>query len=212
MGYVIAVAFAPLLAPFLYRVLHDQPSAVETFDKFVYLAVPILVGWQVLPHAWEEQNALLILAVTCGVILPILVERAFQSMADETDNIAIVAGLSGLALHALLEGAALTPGSTPPDTPLVAAIMLHRIPMSLVIWWLVFPRFGTKKAATGIGLLVLATLAGYSLGSEFLSGLEGDSAALYQAFVSGSLIHVVFHQGRHDHDHSTHNHHHHHHG
>jgi hypothetical protein len=181
---------------------------VETFDKFVYLAVPMLVAWQVLPHAWEEQNVLLILAVTGGLVLPILVERAFQSIADETDNLAIAAGLSGLVLHALLEGAALTP--TSPDPPLVAAIILHRIPMSLVIWWLIFPRFGTKKAATGIGFLVLATLAGYSLGSEFLSGLEGDGAALYQAFVSGSLIHVVFHQGRHDHDHSIDNHHRHH--
>jgi hypothetical protein len=200
MGYLIAVAFAPLLAPVLYRVLHDRPSAVETFDKFVYLAVPMLVAWQVLPHAWEEQNVLLILAVTGGLVLPILVERAFQSIADETDNLAIAAGLSGLVLHALLEGAALTP--TSPDPPLVAAIILHRIPMSLVIWWLIFPRFGTKKAAAGIGLLVLATLAGYSLGSEFLSGLQGDGPALYQAFVSGSLIHVVFHQGRHDHDHS----------
>ena len=208
MGYLIAVAFAPLLAPVLYRVLHDRRSAVETFDKFVYLAVPMLVAWQVLPHAWEEQNVLLILAVTGGLVLPILVERAFQSIADETDNLAIAAGLSGLVLHALLEGAALTP--TSPDPPLVAAIILHRIPMSLVIWWLIFPRFGTKKAAAGIGLLVLATLAGYSLGSEFLSGLQGDGPALYQAFVSGSLIHVVFHQGRHDHDHSKDKHHRHH--
>ena len=208
MGYLIAVAFAPLLAPVLYRVLHDRPSAVETFDKFVYLAVPMLVAWQVLPHAWEEQNVLLILAVTGGLVLPILVERAIQSIADETDNLAIAAGLSGLVLHALLEGAALTP--TSPDPPLVAAIILHRIPMSLVIWWLIFPRFGTKKAAAGIGLLVLATLAGYSLGSEFLSGLQGDGPALYQAFVSGSLIHVVFHQGRHDHDHSKDKHHRHH--
>ena len=208
MGYLIAVAFAPLLAPVLYRVLHDRPSAVETFDKFVYLAVPMLVAWQVLPHAWEEQNVLLILAVTGGLVLPILVERAFQSIADETDNLAIAAGLSGLVLHALLEGAALTP--TSPDPPLVAAIILHRIPMSLVIWWLIFPRFGTKKAAAGIGFLVLATLAGYSLGSEFLSGLQGDGPALYQAFVSGSLIHVVFHQGRHDHDHSKDKHHRHH--
>jgi hypothetical protein len=208
MGYLIAVAFAPLLAPVLYRVLHDRPSAVETFDKFVYLAVPMLVAWQVLPHAWEEQNVLLILAVTGGLVLPIVVERAFQSIADETDNLAIAAGLSGLVLHALLEGAALTP--TSPDPPLVAAIILHRIPMSLVIWWLIFPRFGTKKAAAGIGLLVLATLAGYSLGSEFLSGLQGDGPALYQAFVSGSLIHVVFHQGRHDHDHSKDKHHGHH--
>ncbi len=210
MGYLIAVALAPLLGPAIYRLLHDRPSAVQLFDNVVCGAVPLLVAWQILPHAWEERNALLILAVTGGFVLPALVERASQAMADETDNFAMAAGLSGLILHALLEGAALTPGTTPPSTPFVAAVILHRIPVSLVIWWLIFPRFGTKKASAGVGSIVIATLVGYGLGTEFLTGLQGEGAAIYQAFVSGSLVHVVFHQGRHDHDHSKNNHHRHH--
>ena len=51
MGYLIAVALTPLVGPLLYRALHDEPRAVEAVDNFVYVAVPILVAWQVLPSA-----------------------------------------------------------------------------------------------------------------------------------------------------------------
>jgi hypothetical protein len=55
--------------------------------------------------------------------------------------------------------------------------------------------------AIGIGALVGVTLAGYALGTEVLEAVHGAGGDLYQAFVSGSLVHVVFHQGRHDHTH-----------
>ena len=80
-------------------------------------------------------------------------------------------------------------------------MVLHRIPVSLVIWWLVRPRYGTPLAAAGIAALVAVTLLGYVVGTEVLDAVHGLGGDLYQAFVSGSLVHVVFHQGRHDHTH-----------
>jgi hypothetical protein len=210
MGYLIAAAVAPLLGPVLYRALHDRPRAVQAVDNFVYVAVPLLVAWQVLPHAWEDRNLVALLAVTGGFLLPALIERVSHALAEQTDNLAMVVGLSGLVLHAMLEGTALVPGVTAVDATFAAAVILHRIPVSLVIWWLIRPRFGTTAAAAGVGSIVLATLAGYGLGTEFLADVHGSGAELYQAFVSGSLVHVVFHQGRHDHDHSHDGHHHHH--
>ena len=212
MGYLIAAALAPLLGPALYRALHDRPLAVQAVDNFVYVAVPLLVAWQVLPHAWEDQNVYLVLAVFVGFLLPALVEQASHAFAEQTDNLAMVVGLSGLVLHALLEGTALVPGAAPVEAPFAAAVILHRIPVSLVVWWLIRPRFGATAAAAGVGSIVLATLAGYGLGHELLANVHGSGAELYQAFVSGSLVHVVFHQGRHDHDHSNDGHHHHDHG
>ena len=50
----------------------------------------------------------------------------------------------------------------------------------------------------------------YELGTGLLGDVHSSGAEIYQAFVSGSLVHVVFHQGRHDHDHSHDGHHHHH--
>lgn len=206
MEYLIVASAAPVLGPVLYRVLHPHPRAVGLVDGFVYLAVPLLVAWQVLPHAWEERSLIPLAVVTAGFLLPALVERASQVLADQTDNLALVVGISGLTLHALLEGAALTPGAAPLDDAFAFAVILHRIPVGLVVWWLLRPRFGQAAAALGVASLVLATLGGAGLGSELLAGIGAGPAHLYQIFVSGSLVHVVYHQGRHDHDHSTHDH------
>ncbi len=45
--------------------------------------------------------------------------------------------------------------------------------------------------------MILATLGGAGLGSELLAGIGAGPAHLYQIFVSGSLVHVAYHQGRH---------------
>ncbi len=208
MGYLIAALAAPVLGPVLYRVLHDRPTAVRLVDGFVYVAVPLLVAWQVLPHAWEGRSAWPLLAVGLGFVLPALIEKLSSVLAEQTDNLAIVVGLSGLALHAVLEGAALVPTTGAVEAPFALAVILHRIPVSLVIWWLIRPRFGSSAAAAGVGSIVIATLAGYGLGTELLGNAQGAGIELYQAFVSGSLVHVVYHQGRHDHDHDNdHDHH-----
>jgi hypothetical protein len=195
-----------VLGPVLYRLLHSHPRAVAHVDGFVYVSVPLLVAWQVLPHAWEARSLAPLLAVGVGFLLPTLVERASHALAHRTDDLAIVVGLSGLALHATLEGAALAPGAGGADHAFALAVILHRIPLGLVIWWLIRPRFGQKAAALGVASLVFATLGGFGLGSELLGDGHGSGAELYQMFVSGSLVHVVYHQGRHDHDHSAEHH------
>ena len=79
--------------------------------------------------------------------------------------------------------------------------LLWLIPVGLVIWWLIKPRYGATLAAAGVGSILLATVFGFGLGTDVLAGIRGPGAELYQAFVRGALIHVVFHQGRHDHTH-----------
>lgn len=201
MGYLIAVTAAPVLGPVLYRLLHPHPRAVGFVDGFVYLAVPVLVAWQVLPHAWAEASLIPLVAVAVGFGVPTLLERVSNALARQTDNLAIVVGLSGLALHALLEGAAFGPGAGRVDVPFALAVIIHRVPVGLIIWWLIRPRFGQGAASAGVASIVLATIAGYGLGSELLADAHSGAAELYQGFVSGSLVHVVFHQGRHDHTH-----------
>ena len=117
-----------------------------------------------------------------------------RALAPHTDNLAILGGLTGLGLHAFLEGAALTPEGT----SVTAAVVLHRMPVGLVIWWMLRPRHGFAAGALGIAGIGVATVAGYAAGAELL---HGSGVELYQAFVGGSLLHVVFHQSRHDHRH-----------
>jgi zinc transporter ZupT len=202
MAYLIAALVAPLAGPLLYGVLHDRPVAARVLDRAIYVLVPLLVAWQILPEAWERRSPWPLVAVTVGVLVPTWIERASHALSHRTDSVALVVGLSGLLLHSLLEGAALAPldpGAA--GLALALAVTLHRVVEGLVVWWLIRPRYGAAAAAAGIALLLGATGGGFTLGLELLSGVETQGVALYQAFVAGSLVHVVFHQGRHDHTH-----------
>ena len=187
---------APVAGAMLYGWLHNRPYGVRLVDGFMYVAVPALVLWQVVPHVWAGHGVLAIAVFLLGMGTPALIERVSRRLAPHTDNLALLAGLSGLSLHAFLEGAALVSRGI----HLGLAVILHRIPVGLTVWWLLRPRGGFGGASLGIGVILAATVAGYAAGARFFGGGHGG-AGLYQAFVGGSLLHVVFHQGRHDHSH-----------
>jgi len=202
MAYLIAALVAPLAGPLLYGVLHDRPRAARVLDRTVYVLVPLLVAWQIVPEAWERRSMWPLAAVTVGVFVPAWIERVSHALSHRTDSVALVVGLSGLLLHSLLEGAALAPlDAGAAGLALALAVTLHRIVEGLVVWWLLRPRYGVGTATAGIALLLAATGGGFTLGLELLGNVETAGVALYQAFVAGSLVHVVFHQGRHDHTH-----------
>ncbi len=186
---------APIAGALLYGWLHNRPGATRLFDGFMYIAVPALVIWQVVPHAWADHGILVLVVLALGIGLPTLVERLSTWLASHTDNVALLVGLSGLVLHAFLEGAALVPQGT----GIMPAVILHRVLVGLAIWWLLRPRHGFGRASLGIAVILVATVAGYAAGTQFFG--HGGGVELYQAFVGGSLLHVVFHQGRHDHQH-----------
>ena len=94
-----------------------------------------------------------------------------------------------------MEGVALAPEGAVVTAP----VILHRIPVGLAIWWILRPRHGFVGGLLGIGFIAAATVVGYALGGEVVG--DGEGIGLYQAFVGGSLVHVVFHQARHDHRH-----------
>jgi hypothetical protein len=201
MGYLIAVLAAPVSGPVLYGFLHERPDAERFVDRFVYFAVPLLVAFQVIPSALEHRSLLVLGALAAGVLAPTLMERASEMLHRHTDSMALVVGLSGFLLHTLLEGAALVPGDDGVRVAFALAVILHQIPVGLVVWWLLRPRYGPALASAGVGSIVLGTLLGYALGAEVLGGLHGEGAEAFQALVSGTLVHVIFHQGMHDHAH-----------
>lgn len=206
MTYLAASLATPILGALLYRSLHGRNRAVRLVDGFVYVAVPALVAVQVVPHALEERSLLMLAMVALGALVPTAFERASRSLSEHTDNLAIVVGISGLMIHAGLEGAALVPTAEAVDPAFGWAVVLHRIPVGLIVWWLVRPRHGIPLAMVAVGSLVGATLVGAFVGTELTGQAHGPGFELFEAFVAGTLLHVVFHQGRHDHAHDHHDH------
>ena len=107
MGYLIAAVAATAGGPFLYGILHERPGLAKYVDLFVYLMVPLLVLWQILPTAWEERTVLPVLALGAGFAVPLWIGRLSKPLAERADVVTLVLVLSGLLLHALFEGAGL---------------------------------------------------------------------------------------------------------
>lgn len=205
MGYLIAAVAATAGGPFLYGLLHERPRLTRYVDLFVYLVVPLLVVWQIAPTAWEGRTVLPILALGAGLVVPLWIGRLSRPLAQSTDAVTLVLVLSGLLLHALFEGAGLAPLAEGRSAPAFGlAVVLHRVVEGLVVWWILRPGRGASAAAAGVAAVMLMTTLGFLLGVELLAGGEvsGAAVAIYQALVAGSLLHVIFHQGRQAHTHA----------
>ena len=77
---------------------------------------------------------------------------------------------------------------------LALGVILHRLPVGLAIWWLLKPQVGTKWASVVLVAMMTLTAAGYFAGTQLLSQLSLDNTVYLQAFVTGSILHVVLHQ------------------
>lgn len=195
---LVSALLAPLAGVLIYVTMHHRARTVRLLDTTVIVALPLLVAVQVLPHAWGERGLVPVVMVAFGAGLVALVERLSHTLARYTDDVTILFAVLGISVHALLEGSALTAGASP---AFVLAVVVHRVAIGLLIWWLVVPRHGVRAAGAGVGAIIAATLAGYVVGTGVMADLAFVDSHLLEAFVAGTLLHVVLHQGREDHRH-----------
>ena len=193
MSYLIPALVALAVGPVAYRTLSARPRALALLDGLVYVAVPALVLLHLSPEVLGEGHLLPLLVMAAGVYAPLWLEHQTHRVGNRADHVALLLGISGLAVHALLEGAALVGMSRAGDVPLFTAVILHRIPVGLAVWWLLRPRFGMGVAVASVGGLMAVTSLGWGAGTELLSATQGEFFHLYEAFVGGTLVHVIFH-------------------
>ncbi|MCY4159404.1 MAG: hypothetical protein OXF48_07305 [Bacteroidetes bacterium] len=206
MDPIVYALITPVIGAILYPLLHDHPRFTRIFDRSMYVIVPLLVLSQVVGHeiehsgGWDTEKILLLLGImTLGLLMPIGIEYMFQGIASKTEALSIIAGFAGLGVHALLEGASL---NTEEPTAWIP-IAVHRVAVGLMIWWISLPRYGLFIAVFGITGLLATTLSGFLLTD--LLPYEFAGSDFFQAFVAGSLLHVIFHEkyhgSPHAHDH-----------
>ena len=193
-SYLVAAGLAPVVAPLVFFLLRERQGPFRFLDGFVMLAVPGLVFLHVVPESIEHRDLVLALALVAGLLAPGTLERLTRDVAHRTDRLALVLGISGLALHAILEGAAITPLAGADDLGLALAIVLHRIPVGIAVWWLVRDVYNDGWAILAVLSVAVLTAGGYAGGSTLVDVMGGRGVELYTAFVSGTLVHVAFHQ------------------
>jgi uncharacterized membrane protein YraQ (UPF0718 family)/zinc transporter ZupT len=200
MTLLIASLIALLLGPLVHRAVRHSKAGLSLLDGFLVVAVAGLVLFRVVPEAVAGGGWWALLFCLLGLLGPTMLERFFHDAARQTHNTALVLALLGLTFHAIFDGAALNLSSVSEhgSRMLPLAVILHRFPVGLTIWWLLRPS-GVRPASGVLTLISVATCVGYFGGPSLLAGLDGQALAWFEALVAGSLLHVVLHRYPMDH-------------
>lgn len=197
MNLLFACIASLILGPVVYVAARTRDALLAVIDGFVFMAISGLVLLYILPDSFASGGWLTLLFVLVGFFGPTLMEQNFKKAARQAHLAALVLGIVGLCLHSLIDGTAL---SAPPESPvthhnvLPYAVILHRFPVGLTIWWLLRPAYGIWTAGAILALMSGSTIAGFFLGPHLTTGLSTQGIAWFQALVGGSLLHVVMHQ------------------
>ena len=164
-------------------------------DGFIFVAIGGLIISGIIPEIMHHGGWWSLLFLLAGLALPTFSEKVFHNIKS-THKTALILGLSGLFIHAITDGTALALGANDSHAHdfLSLSVLLHRIPIGLTIWWFVKPQFGSRAAFATLVLIAAGTILGYSKFPIILSSINHSGLAYFQAFVAGSLIHIIFHR------------------
>jgi hypothetical protein len=182
------------IGPILYQWIRRGGFAAKAFDSLIITVLIMLMAFFLIPESWAALGYKSVALILAGYLVPGLLEQLIKKAAHTLHLVSLTLALAGLALHAMLDGAALNAGDGPLAHNLSVAIVIHRFGVGMMIWMMVQPLFGRKAAIGVLGFASLATVAGYVL-SETLLGLEGDYVmSAIQALIIGMIVHSLIHR------------------
>jgi hypothetical protein len=194
MTLILSIA-ALLLGPAIYTAGRKNPIAKRILDGLILLSIAVIIAIHVIPEALRHGGKLALIVILLGLVFPMLLERLFRKATDSAHLFIVALAAAALLIHAIVDGVALLPDN---GSSLAYAVVLHRLPVGMAIWCIVRPNFGTAAALSVFVFVIAATVAGYFVGASILELAEARNIAMLQAFISGSLIHVViFRHGHH---------------
>jgi hypothetical protein len=193
---VLILSILALFAgPLLYHWLRRGGRMARVVDTVIVGILVVLVAVFLVPESLAGLGYPALALIAAGYLVPGLLERAVRGAARAFHLLSLGLALAGLLLHAVLDGAGLASVALQSGSTLALAIVLHRFGMGLVIWLIVQPGFGRGPAIAILGLMCVATIAGYLLSEHFLA-VQGQNAVLVvQALIIGTIIHSLLHRG-----------------
>jgi hypothetical protein len=194
----LALSIVALLAgPAIYTYGRRNRIARQILDGFIFITIAGIVTVHIIPEALTGGGDLAILFLVLGLAFPVILERGLHESFHAAHGLVLALAALGLVIHAALDGIALLPSG---NRDLAYAVVLHRLPVGMAIWWSLRPNLGLGAALVAFALIITASAASFVLGAPMIDLAEARSVAWIQAFISGSLIHIVAFGVSHDHD------------
>lgn len=195
MNLVLSIA-ALLLGPLIYVASRNSAVARRIIDALIVASIAVIILAHIIPDAYALAGNRAIVILLLGIAFPMLLERLFRKATDAAHFAIVIVAVVGLLLHSVIDGVALLPEN---GNVLAYAIVLHQLPVGMAVWWAVRPNFGIPRAVTVFSAIIIATVSGYFVGDIAIQWVAAKNLALFQAFVAGSLIHVVIFGVKHKH-------------
>jgi hypothetical protein len=194
----LALSIIALLAgPAIYTYGRRNRIARQILDGFIFITIAGIVTVHIIPEALAGGGDLAIAFLVLGLAFPVILERGLHDSFHAAHGLVLALAALGLVIHAALDGIALLPSD---NNDLAYAVVLHRVPVGMAIWWSLRPNLGLAAAVIAFALIITASAASFVLGAPVVELAETRSIAWLQAFVAGSLIHIVAFGVSHDHD------------
>ena len=188
------------MGPLVARAAKARPQLLAFIDGFVLVTIGGLVLLDVIPHALEHRDLWAALFMLAGFTLPNVAERLFRFGVQRTHTVVLLLALVGVAIHSALDGSALAQSNANPSSLLGYGVVLHQLPVSLMVWWVLSDR---PRAVPWFVLAVMAltTVVGYFAEPTIFAVLPDRAGMWFEAVVGGSLLHVIAHPAHsHAHD------------
>lgn len=197
----VALALGPLLVVLARR----HASALVAVDSFCVIAISGFALLHLLPASAQQAGWLVFPLALAGFIAPALAERGLHHHGTGLRRTVLGLAMLGIAAHSILDGLALSMGHvcmtehdhghdhTSDHVLLAWAVILHRIPEGLGIWWIVPRTLGFAAAVVVTLVSVLTTSFGFFVAPSILTDASTQGLAMVQALLAGSLLHVVLH-------------------
>lgn len=197
------------VAPVFYWFSQSFRRTWKFTNRLLVLLVASIVVLHLLPESIKIIGFRASLLAMGGLFLPSILERLWKREAPFIHRLTLLLAVTGLALHGMMDGAALVaPGAQ--SRAMQWAVLLHRLPAAILIWEVFLPTRGRGFASGVLVILALFTCLGYYFGVTLIHSLvPGGGLHYFQALVAGSLLHVAFdqhgdqHEHAHDHHHSA---------
>jgi hypothetical protein len=210
MNLVLSLA-ALALGPVLYAAFQKNDLVRSSLDGLLFVTIVGIVTVYIIPEVFDVAGIRALAFLVAGLLFAFLVEKHPAVGAGERYSWVILLGALGLVLHAAMDGIALLPGDHLHSAMagsgevhsdesglagllsnhLAVGVILHRIPVGMAIWWTIRPLLGSNIAIGALVIIAVATSASYLLGEPVIAMLKVTSVACFQAFVAGTLLHVI---------------------
>jgi uncharacterized membrane protein YraQ (UPF0718 family) len=203
LGLLIASLTALAIAPVLSGLAQRGKKAMAVLDGFVFVAIGGLVVGHVLPECVHVAGGWTLLVALVGLVGPLLMERSLGNAARHVHNTALVLAIIGIFMHGILDGMTLGMpdlashaghASEASVSLLPLAVVLHRIPVGITVWWLLKGPYGSRVAAAVLIVIAVGTVGGYVAADGIVAVTESTWIGYFQALVAGSLLHVMVHR------------------